>query len=73
MRLPKPVEKAVIVSRNEEKGQALAKEFGCEWQSPGKSGRLAGDCLINTDFRWNGSARRTDTRSGRDRRGDFNS
>lgn len=40
--------KAVIVSRNEEKGQTLAKEFGCEWQSPGKSGRLAGDCLINT-------------------------
>ena len=40
--------KAVIVSRNEEKGRTLAKEFDCEWQSPGQSGRLTGDCLINT-------------------------
>ena len=40
--------KAVIVSRNEEKGRTLAKEFDCEWQSPGQSGRFTGDCLINT-------------------------
>jgi len=40
--------KAVIVSRNDEKGKALAKEFDCEWESPDRTGQLMGDCLINT-------------------------
>jgi shikimate dehydrogenase len=39
---------AVIVSRNREKGQALANEFGCRWGSEADILKNRGDCLINT-------------------------
>lgn len=39
---------AVIISRNQAKGNALAGEFGCRWESPDRIGKIEGDCLINT-------------------------
>lgn len=39
---------AIIVSRNPEKGKALAAEFDCEWMPFADISQIKGDCLINT-------------------------
>ena len=39
---------AVIVSRNQRIGEALATEFGSRWAAPAELDSIRGDCLINT-------------------------
>jgi len=40
--------KAVVLNRTEEKGETLAKEFGCPFLPLSETGTLEADCIVNT-------------------------
>jgi len=40
--------KAVVLNRTEEKGETLAKEFGCPFLPLSETGALEADCMVNT-------------------------